>query len=66
MKILRLPPLFVLVVVLALAAYMVYHMASTGDVQPVAVIILLFLGFVLIQILFGMMRKSDESESEID
>ncbi|HZU68403.1 MAG TPA: hypothetical protein VFA09_14095 [Ktedonobacteraceae bacterium] len=62
--ILGFPPLVILVIVLGLMGYLAYHMVSTGTVDPVAVIILLFLGFILIQVLFRLIRKSHESEAD--
>ena len=62
---LQLPPLLTLVIVLAVAAYVVYHIVSTGTVQPLTIIILIILGFGLVRSLFRMRRKvQKESESE--
>ncbi|HLH62932.1 MAG TPA: hypothetical protein VKV20_14720 [Ktedonobacteraceae bacterium] len=62
--ILGLPPLVILVIVLGLMAYLVYHMVSTGTVEPVTIIILLFLGFILIWALLRLMHRSSESETD--
>jgi F0F1-type ATP synthase assembly protein I len=62
---LRLPPFLTLVIVLAVAAYVVYHIVSTGKVQPLTIILLILLGFGLVRSLFRMWRKvREESESE--
>ena len=62
---LQLPPLLTLVIVLAVAAYVIYHIVSTGTVQPLTIIILILLGFGLVRSLFRMRRKvQEESESE--
>lgn len=61
---LRLPPLAALVIVLALAAYLVYRIASTGRVQPLTIIFLAVLVFALVRILFRMRRKVPESEGD--
>jgi predicted ABC-type exoprotein transport system permease subunit len=61
---LRLPPLLVLVIVLAIMAYLVYHIVATGTVQPLTIILLVLLGFALVRVLFRMRRKAQESESE--
>jgi Flp pilus assembly protein TadB len=61
---LRLPPLLTLVIVLAVAAYLVYDIASTATVQPLTIIVLVLCGFALIRVLFSMWRKPQESESE--
>jgi Flp pilus assembly protein TadB len=53
------------VIVLAVAAYVVYHIVSTGTVQPLTIILLILLGFGLVRSLFRMRRKvQEESESE--
>ncbi len=62
--ILGLPPLVILVIVPGLMAYLVYHMVSTGTVEPVTIIILLFLGFILIWALLRLMHRSSESETD--
>ncbi|HEX6556572.1 MAG TPA: hypothetical protein VF026_27675 [Ktedonobacteraceae bacterium] len=61
---LRLPPLLVLVIVLAIMAYLVYHIVATGTVQPLTIILLVLLGFALVRVLLRMRRKSQESQSE--
>jgi Flp pilus assembly protein TadB len=62
---LRLPPLLTLVIVLAVAAYVVYHLVSTATVQPLAIIVLVLLGFGLVRSLFRMRHNVQQgSESE--
>ena len=61
---LRLPPLLTLVILLAVVAYLVYHITATGTVQPLAIIVLVLCGFGLVRTLFRMRRKVEESQSE--
>jgi hypothetical protein len=61
---LRLPPLLVLVIVLAVAAYLVYHIAATGTVQPLTIILLVLCGFGFVRTLFRMRRKVQVGESD--
>lgn len=61
---LRLPPLLALGIVLALVAYLVYHIASTGKVQPLVIIFLAVLAFALARIVFRMRHKAPESEGD--
>lgn len=61
---LRLPPLLTLVIVLAISAYLVYHIVATRTVQPLVIIALLLCGFGLVRTLFRMRHKVQESKSE--
>jgi|GraSoiStandDraft_36_1057302.scaffolds.fasta_scaffold1095998_1 hypothetical protein len=63
---LRLPPLPSLVILLAIAAFVVYRIASNGSVQPLEIIILIILGFALIRTLLRMRPKVQGSENEDD
>jgi len=53
-----------LVIVLAVAAYLVYHIATSGTVQPLAIIALVLLGFALVRVLFRLRRKVQQEESD--
>jgi hypothetical protein len=61
---LRLPPLLVLVGVLAIMAYLAYHIAVTRTVQPLTIVFLVLLGFALIRVVFRIRRKPQEDEGE--
>jgi hypothetical protein len=64
LDLLRLPPLLMLVIVLAVLAYLVYHIAATGTVQPLTIIFLVLLGFALFRVLFRILRKPQVDENE--
>lgn len=64
LALLRLPPLVMLVIVLALAAFVVYHITAVGRPQPLTVIALLVLGLASVRILWRMRHKSQERERD--
>ena len=49
LRLLRPPPPAILVIALAVAAWIVYHLASTGTVQTLSVIVLVLPGFNLVR-----------------
>ena len=53
-----------LVVVLALLAYVGYHLASGGGAKPLALIFLVLLAFAFLRVLFRMRRKLQEGEGD--
>ena len=62
---LRLPPLVTLVIALAVGAYVIYHIVSTGKAQPLAIIALVLVGFGLLRSLYRMWHRAPEgSESK--
>ena len=61
---LRLPPLFTLGIILALAAYLVYRIVAAGTAQPLTIILLALLAFALLRTLFKMRHKAQESEGD--
>ena len=54
------------VIALAVVAYLVYHIVSSGKVQPLAIIILVLAVFALVRSLFRLRRKVQVSENEDD
>lgn len=63
---LGIPPRFMLVIILVIAAYVVYHMVSTHTAQPLYIIILIILEFALARLLFKMRPKAqiDDDDDE--
>ena len=61
---LRLPPLLIIGIILALAAYLVYRIVAAGTVQPLTIILLTLLALVLGRVLFKMRHTVKESESD--
>jgi hypothetical protein len=65
---LGLPPLLTLAIVLAVAAYIVFRIVSTGRVQPLEIVILVVLGLGFVRSLYriSIQRKAQASENEDD
>lgn len=63
---LGIPPRFMLVIILAIAAYVVYRMVSTETTHTMSIIILVLLGIVLVRTLFRMRPKAKVQEDEDD
>ncbi len=61
---LRLPPLLIIGIILAIAAYLVYRIVAAGTVHPLTIILLILLAFVLVRVLFKMRHPVQESESD--
>ena len=63
---LGLPPLLMLVITLAVIAYVIYHIASTGTVQPLAVLALILAGLGLARSVYRIyaQRKAQVSEDD--
>ncbi len=60
-----LPPRVSLVIVLAIAAFVVYYMVSTHTAQPLDIIALVLLGFALVRLLLKTTRpKVQEDEGD--
>ena len=66
MGLLGLPPRLMVVIALAVVAYLVYHIVSSGKVQPLAIIFLVLAVFALVRSLFRLRRKVQASENEDD
>ena len=60
---LRLPPLLVIGIILALAAFLVYRIIADGTAHPLTIILLIVLTFVLVRVLFKMWQTQKESKS---
>jgi hypothetical protein len=60
---LRLPPLLVIGIILALAAFLVYRIIADGTAHPLTIILLIVLTFVLVRVLFKMWQTKKESKS---
>jgi hypothetical protein len=61
---LRLPPLLIIAIILAIAAFLVYRIVAAGTAHPLTIILLILLAFVLVRVLFKMRHTVQESESE--
>jgi hypothetical protein len=61
---LRLPPLLIIGIILAIAAFLVYRIVATGMAHPLTIILLILLAFVLVRVLFKMRHTVKESESD--
>jgi hypothetical protein len=61
---LRLPPLLMIGIILAIADYLVYRIVAAGTAHPLTIILLVLLAFVLVRVLFKMRHTVQESESE--
>jgi hypothetical protein len=49
---LRLPPLLIIGIILAIATYLVYRIVAAGTAHPLTIILLILLAFVLVRVLF--------------
>lgn len=57
LRLLGVPPLFILVIALAVLAFLVYHIVSVGKVQPLTGVALVVVGFALVRVLWQLLRK---------
>ena len=62
LKLLGAPTWLVLLIVLAVLAYMIYRVVSLGRVQPLEIIVFLVLGFLLLRILYRFVSKPTVDE----
>lgn len=63
---LRIPPLPALVILLAIVAFVVYNIVSSGRVQPLEVLILALLLFAVVRNVLRLRNRARGSESQED
>jgi len=61
---LRLPPLLILGIILAIGAFLVYRIIAVGTDHPLAIILLILLAIVFVRVLFKLRHKAQENEGD--